>query len=257
LEKKTAYALRGMKDEKIVMLTAYDFSNAQIVEAAGVDMILVGDSAGVVVHGFKSTREVTMEMMVHHVAAVRRGASNTHLVADMPYRSCDTPKEAVANAFRFIREGADSVKVEGAIPDVVRALRAEGIEVMGHVGLTPQTATSHKARGRTEEEAVEIKQGADILEKAGCFAVVLEHMPLGLAKDITDHVGIPTIGIGAGVHCDGQVLVLHDMLGMFDRFKPPFVKRYAQLGPDAKAAVAEYAREVREGLFPDTGHSTE
>ena len=250
--------LARMKSDgrRIVMLTAYDYPTARIVQAAGVDLILVGDSLGMVVHGFRTTRDVTMEMMLHHVAAVRRGAPDTHVVADMPYRSFDAADAAVENAERFRDVGADSVKVEGAVVEAVRALRRAGIEVMGHVGLTPQSATSTKARGRDPEEASAIRRDAKLLEEAGCYGVVLEHIPLGLSEQITAELAVPTIGIGGGPHCDGQVLILHDMLGMFDRFTPPFVKRYAELGALAKAACAQYAEEVRRGVFPDLSHST-
>ena len=258
MPKSSVDTIRRMKSEgrKIVMLTAYDYPTAQFVEAAGVDMLLVGDTLGVVVLGFRSTREVTMEIMLTHVAAARRGAPETHLVADMPYRSYDTPESAVANARRFAEAGADSVKVEGAVLDAVRAIRKAGIEVMGHVGLLPQTATNHKARGREAAEAAAIRRDARQLEEAGCFCIVLEHMPLSLGEQITADLAVPTIGIGAGPHCDGQVLVLHDMLGFFARFTPPFVKRYAELGHVAKEACQRYAEEVRAGAFPDLEHST-
>lgn len=255
-------SLRAMKapSERITMLTAYDFPTAQIVEAAGIDMALVGDSLGNAVYGFRSTREVTMELMLPHVAAVKRGAPNTHVVADMPFGSFDTPELAAANALRFAEVGADSVKIEGALTEVVEAIRGVGVEVVGHVGLLPQTATSFKARGRSEEEANAICGDALALERAGCFCVVLEHMSLGLGKRVTEELSIPTIGIGAGPHCDGQVLVIHDMLGFSGpaaRRKPPFAKQYAGLGEIALAACRSYEEEVRAGLFPDSSHSTE
>jgi len=261
-EKHSSASLKDLKAHgtKITMLTAYDFPTAQFVEAAGVDIALVGDSLGNAVYGFRTTRDVTMELMLPHVAAVRRGAPNTHIVADMPFQSFDTPELAVANARRFVDVGADSVKIEGALTDVVEALRDAGIEVMGHVGLLPQTAKDFKARGRTQEEADAICAGARALERAGCFSLVLEHMPLGLAQRITEELSVPTIGIGAGPHCDGQVLVIHDMLGFFfpgGRFKPPFVKRYAAIGEIAVEACRRYAEEVRSGAFPDLAHSTE
>ena len=261
MAKASAEVIRRMKAEgrKIVMLTAYDYPTAQFVEEAGVDMLLVGDTLGVVVLGFESTREVTMDMMLTHVAAARRGAPNTHVVGDMPFRSYDTPELALANAKRFMDAGADSAKLEGAAVDAVEAIRATGIDVVGHVGLLPQTATRYKPRGRTDEEATAIRRDARALEAAGCFAIVLEHMPLVLGRLITEELAIPTIGIGAGPHCDGQVLVLHDMLGIFDekaRFRPPFVKRFAEVGLAAKEGCRKYVEEVRAGAFPDLAHST-
>jgi len=254
----SADALRQMKADgrRIAMLTGYDCPTAQFVEAAGADLLLVGDTLAMVVLGFRDTHAMTMDIMLVHVGAARRGAPNTHVIADMPIHSYDTPEQAVTNARRFIEAGADSVKVEGAIPEIIRALREAGVEAMGHVGLTPQTATNTKARGRDPEEAAAIRQGARVLEQAGCYAVVLEHMPLGLAQQITADLAIPTIGIGAGPHCDGQVLVIHDLLGVFERFKPPFVKRYADLGKLAKDACRRYVDDVRAGAFPDLDHST-
>lgn len=243
----------------IAMLTAYDCPTAQWVEDAGVDMLLVGDTLGVVVLGFDSTRNVTMEIMLTHVAAARRGAPNTHLVADMPYRSYDTPELARTNAARFVEIGADSVKLEGAAIDAVKAIREAGTEVMGHVGLLPQTSTGYRARGRDPADAEAICNDAKELERTGCFAIVLEHVPLGLGKRITDDLSIPTIGIGAGPHCDGQVLVLHDVLGFFDgkaRFKPPFLKRYAEVGQVAREGCRRYVDDVRAGRYPDLEHST-
>ena len=256
VQKKSAQDIISMKNGKIVMLTAYDFPTAQTAQDAGVDLILVGDSLGMVVLGFSSTRDVTMDMMLHHIAAVRRGADTTHVVGDLPYQSYDTPETAVENAKRMIEAGADSVKVEGRVTEQVRALRSEGIALMGHVGLTPQTATSFKAKGRDEEEADRILSDAQVLEEAGCYSIVLEHMPLRLGKRITDACGIPTIGIGAGVYCDGQVLVYHDVMGMFEGFTPPFVKRYAEIGKASREACRRYCDEVRSGVFPDTQHST-
>ncbi len=255
-DRYSATGIRKKKRTALVMLTAYDYPTAQFVEQGGADIILVGDSLGMVVLGFESTRHVTLDMMLHHTAAARRGAPGTHLVGDMPHRSYDTPESALENARRLVEVGADSVKVEGAVTDVVRALRGGEIEVMGHIGLLPQTATDHKARGRTPEEAQKTLDEAKALEDSGCYSIVLEHMPLSLGERITESLGIPTIGIGAGPHCDGQVLVLHDMLGMFDAFTPPFVKRYGELGAAAKEAVRAYAAEVRAGTFPDEAHST-
>ena len=256
MPKLTADAIRGMKSEgrRIAMLTAYDYPTAQFAESAGVDVILVGDSLGMVVLGFKTTRDITMDIMATHVGAARRGAPGTHIVGDLPVGSYPDPATAVGNARRLIDAGADSVKIEGALPDIVRAIRAEGIDVVGHVGVLPQT-TGTKIRGRDPAEALAITDGARVLESAGCFAVVLENVVQGLGEQATASVGIPTIGIGAGPHTDGQVLIMHDILGMFPRFTPPFAKRYADLGDGAIYACRRYADEVRAGVWPDPEHS--
>jgi 3-methyl-2-oxobutanoate hydroxymethyltransferase len=243
------------------MLTAYDFPSARLAEAAGVDLILVGDSLGMVVLGYDSTVPVTMDEMVHHTKAARRGAPNTFLIADLPFLAYTTPEEAVRNAGRFLKEaGADAVKLEGgeeAVP-MVEALSRCGIPVLGHVGLTPQTASAlggFKLQGKDEESGRRALGGAMALEAAGCFGVVLELIPAQLARLITERLQIPTIGIGAGRHCDGQVLVFHDVVGLFSGFKPSFVKRYVEAGEMIHGAIAAYAREVREGSYPTDGHS--
>ena len=255
---KTVEQFRTMKaaGEKIAMLTAYDYPTAKFVADAGVDMVLVGDSLGMVVLGFKSTRDVTMEIMLTHVAAARRGAPNTHLVADMPYRSFDLPTDAVRNAQRFVEVGADAVKIEGRVIDQVRAIREAGIEVMGHVGVLPQT-TDSKLKGRDPNEAERILEDAVALEAAGCYSIVLENLTISLARRISETLSVPTIGIGAGPHTDGQVLVIHDVLGMFETFLPPFAKRFAELAPAARAGCAAYVADVRAGRFPDSAHSRE
>lgn len=254
--KKTAEQFRTMKaaGEKIVMLTAYDYPTAQFVAAAGVDTILVGDSLGMVVLGFKTTHDVTMEIMLSHLGAVRRGAPNTHVIADMPFQSYANPTVAVENAQRFMEAGADAVKIEGRVVEEVEAIRDVGIHVLGHVGVLPQT-TDSKLKGRDAAEAQQIFDDALALEAAGCFAVVLENMTVSLARKITDALRIPTIGIGAGPTTDGQVLVIHDVLGMFESFLPPFAKRFAELAPAARAGIAAYVADVRSGHFPDAAHS--
>lgn len=255
--------LRMKKDgEKIVMLTAYDYPSARLAEEAGVDVILVGDSLGMVVLGYDSTVPVTMADMTHHTRAVRRGAGKTFVVTDMPFLSYQiSPAQALENAGRLVQEGGcEAVKVEGGeeIAAQVRALTRAGIPVCAHVGLTPQSATAlsgYKVQGRTAEAANKLLRDALALEEAGAFMIVLECIPVQVAQLVTGRLSIPTIGIGAGAACDGQVLVWHDTLGMFDRFTPKFVKKFETLGVKAKEAVGAYAREVREGTFPGPEHT--
>lgn len=248
--------------EKIVMLTAYDYPSARLAEEAGVDVILVGDSLGMVVLGYDSTVPVTMADMIHHTRAVRRGAGKTFVVTDMPFLSYQiSPAQALENAGRLVQEGGcEAVKVEGGeeIAAQVRALTRAGIPVCAHVGLTPQSATAlsgYKVQGRTAEAANKLLRDALALEEAGAFMIVLECIPVQVAQLVTDRLSIPTIGIGAGAACDGQVLVWHDTLGMFDRFTPKFVKKFETLGVKAREAVGAYAREVREGTFPGPEHT--
>ncbi|MBU0681540.1 MAG: 3-methyl-2-oxobutanoate hydroxymethyltransferase [Proteobacteria bacterium] len=247
---------------KITMLTAYDASFARMLESAGVDMLLVGDSLGMVVLGYESTVPVTMDEMIHHAAAVRRGAPGTMLVGDMPFLSYQvSKKEAVANAGRFFKEAAcDAVKLEGGheVCKAVRAIIDAGMPVMGHIGLTPQTAGKlggFKVQGKDVESARRLLEEAKALEGAGVFSLVLECIPDGLANIISEAISIPTIGIGAGAGCDGQVLVTHDLLGLFEKFVPSFVKNYINLAPEIKKAVASFMAEVKDGSFPDKDHS--
>ncbi len=249
-------------NEKITMLTAYDYPSARWVEEAALDMILVGDSLGMVVLGYDSTVPVTMEDMVHHTKAVRRGALNTFVVVDMPFMSYPTVDLALHNAGRLIQAGgADAVKLEGGehFAPVVKALVQAGVPVVGHIGLTPQTATQlggFKVQGRDLEGARQLIRDAQALQEAGAFALVLEAIPAEVAKRVTTELSIPTIGIGAGVDCDGQVLVFHDILGMFDRFKPKFVKTYANLRQPAIDAIKMYISDVKEGEFPNNSEHT-
>ncbi len=243
--------------EPIVILTAYDALWASLVTESGVKVILVGDSVGMVLLGYETTTSVTMEEMIHHAKAARRGAPEAFLIGDMPFGSYhQTPQESVANAFRFIREaGCDAVKIEwhSSVVEMVQAMIGAGIPVMGHVGLTPQTASQlggYKVQGRDPQRAKEILEGAAALEKAGCFSVVLECIPDQLAAEITRKLEIPTIGIGAGNQVDGQVLVTQDLLGLFDRFVPRFVKRYANLREDAVKAIRSFRQEVEAKKFP-------
>ena len=259
--KPTVLELKRKKGARLVMLTAYDFPTARLVAEAGVDLILVGDSLGMVVLGYESTVPVTMDEMVHHVKAARRGAHGAFLIGDMPFLSYATPEQALANAARLMKEAlADSVKLEGGVEvvPIVEALVRAGVPVLGHVGLTPQTASAlggFKVQGKAEADARRILEGALALEQAGCWGVVLELVPAPLAELITSRLGIPTIGIGAGPHCDGQVLVFHDLVGLFAGFTPSFVKRYAEVGAAIRDAVARYADDVRGGRYPAESQS--
>ena len=254
--KPTVLELRGKKGARLAMLTAYDFPSARLVAEAGVDLILVGDSLGMVVLGYDSTLPVTVDDVVHHTRAARRGAPEAFLIADMPFLSYGTPEQALATASRLMKDaGADSVKLEGGVEAVpiVEALVRAGVPVLGHVGLTPQTASAlggYKLQGKDEEAARRIVGGAEAVAAAGCWGIVLELVPAELARVVTQRVGIPTIGIGAGRHCDGQVLVFHDLVGLFSGFTPTFVKRYTEAGNAIREACARYAEEVRNGSFP-------
>lgn len=245
------------RGEKIVMLTAYDATMARIFDDAGVDCLLVGDSLGNVILGFDTTLPVTLEAMVHHTAAVGRGASRALVVADMPFLSYQiNTEEAVRNAGRLMRDGgAGAVKLEGGRPvlDAVRRMVEIGIPVMGHLGLLPQSVHQlggYRRQATRSEEARKLIDDALALEEAGAFAVVLEMIPPEVAGEVTAKLRIPTIGIGAGPYCDGQVLVCYDMLGLSQGFVPSFVKKYADCGEQMRQAVEQYAREVREGRFP-------
>ena len=260
----TIPAIIGKKNSrsKITALTAYDFSFAKILDATEIDIILVGDSLAMVALGFPNTLPVTMDEMIAHTRAVKQGVQNSLLVGDMPFMSYQVSGEqAIANAGRFLQEGgAAAVKLEGGvrIAQKVRSIVQAGIPVMGHIGLTPQSVHQfggYKVQGKNLLQARQIKQDARELEKAGAFAIVLEGIPSGLAEEITECLKIPTIGIGAGPHCDGQILVLHDLLGLTQDFTPKFVKRYANLDAEIKKAVGNYIDEVRSGVFPDMEHS--
>jgi 3-methyl-2-oxobutanoate hydroxymethyltransferase len=247
---------------KITALTAYDFCFARILDATDIDIILVGDSLAMVALGFPNTLPVTMDEMVAHTRAVKRGVQSSLIVGDMPFMSYQVSDEqAIANAGRFLQEGgAAAVKLEGGVrvSEKVRAIVQAGIPVMGHIGLTPQSVHQfggYKVQGKNLLQARQIKQDARELEKAGAFAIVLEGIPSDLAGEITDCLKIPTIGIGAGPHCDGQILVLHDLLGLTQDFTPKFVKQYANLNADIKQAVGSYIEEVRSGAFPGKEYS--
>lgn len=250
-----------LNNEKITMLTAYDYSTAKLMDEAGIDSILVGDSLGNVVLGYEDTISVTMEDMIHHGAAVSRGAKNALVVIDMPFMSYQTSiYDALVNAGRLMKEGrAGAVKLEGGktVCPQIEAITNAGIPVMAHLGLTPQSIHAfggHRVQGKTEEAAKKLLEDAKAVEEAGAFAVVLECVPSKLAALITKELTIPTIGIGAGNHCDGQILVYQDLLGMFSDFTPKFVKKYANVGEIMKEAFKEYKNEVHSGVFPAKEH---
>ncbi len=260
----TVSTLLDMKRKglKVAMLTAYDYPTARIAEQSGVDVILVGDSVAMTKLGYESTLPVTVDEMMHHVKAVKRGSSRALIVADMPYLSYEIdPKDALRAAGRFLKEGgAHAVKLEGGmeVANTVKELVKVNVPVFGHLGLTPQAVNrlgGYKVQGRRPEDAERILTEARVLEGAGCTAIVLECVPAELAKEITKRLQIPTIGIGAGPHCDGQVLVSDDMLGLTEGGPTKFVKRYADLRGQALKAVGDYCREVRDGSFPGPEHS--
>lgn len=264
--KVTTLRLQEMKQkrEKITVLTAYDYSTAKLVDEAGVDVVLVGDSLGMVLLGYDSTLPVTMDDMLHHTKAVARGTRHALVVSDMPFMSYYVSvSESVRNAGRFLQEaGANAVKLEGGreIADTVKAIIAAGIPVMGHLGLTPQSVNQlggFRVQGRDEAAARQIINNALALQDAGVFAIVLECIPAALAKMVTTRLDIPTIGIGAGAECDGQVLVFHDLVGLYSDLSPKFVKRYASLRSDIKDAIVRYRDEVKAGVFPGQEHGFE
>jgi 3-methyl-2-oxobutanoate hydroxymethyltransferase len=255
-------ATRNRETKRIVTVTAYDYPTAILAERAGVDIILVGDSGGMVTLGYPDTRPVTMDEMIYMSSSVARGAKKALLVGDMPFMSYQASiEDAIHNAGRFVKEGGmDAVKIEGGadFAPTVRALTKAGIPVMAHIGFTPQTtptAQGYRVQGKTAAAAMSLVEDAGALEEAGAFSVVLEMTASEAAKAITRAVDIPTIGIGAGAACDGQVLVLHDILGLFDRFTPKFAKRYLNLSAEIQGAVESYAKEVASGAFPGEEHT--
>ncbi len=263
-KKVTLHTLRQKKTrgEPITMLTAYDYPTALAIDRAGIDSILVGDSLGMVVLGYDNTLPVTMEAMLHHCKAVARGAKTPHLIGDMPFMSYQVSTlEAVRNAGRFLQEaGMDAVKLEGGrdVAGAIEAIVAAGIPVMGHLGLTPQSVHKlggYKTQGKTAQAARQLIEDAHILEESGCYGLVLEAVPDRVAELISHRLHIPTIGIGAGAGCDGQVLVTHDLLGLFDRFTPRFVKKYANLHAQMNTAFTDYSADVQQHQFPGPEHS--
>ncbi len=263
-QKVTILDLQKKKRQRqpITMLTAYDYPSALLADQAGLDIILVGDSLGMVVMGLETTVPVTMEEMLHHCRAVARGARNAFLIGDMPFMSYQvSPSEAVRNAGRFLKEGQmEAIKLEGGeeVTPAVRAIVAAGIPVLGHIGLTPQSVSrlgGFRVQGRTGEAALRLLKDALALQAAGCFALVLEALPARVADVITESLTIPTIGIGAGRGCSGQVLVYHDVLGLFDKLQPRFVKQYAQVGETIRQALTLYRQEVETNQFPGPEHT--
>jgi 3-methyl-2-oxobutanoate hydroxymethyltransferase len=262
--KVTLTTLREMKARKepITWLTAYDYPTARLMDAAGIDMVLVGDSLGMTVLGFETTLPVTMEHMVTFTAAVSRGAERTFVVGDMPFLSYQAePAEAVRNAGRLMAEGgADAVKLEGGarMAGAIAAITDAGIPVLGHIGLTPQSASQlggYRAQGRTETAADELARDARAIEEAGAVALLVECVPPEAARRVLDSVDIPVLGLGSGVECDGQLLIVHDMLGLFDRFTPKFIKKYAEIGDAMKTAFETYGEEVKARSFPTDEHA--
>ena len=262
--KNTVLTFKELKEkqEKITMLTAYDYSTAKLIDESGVNSILVGDSLGMVCLGYEDTLSVTMEDMIHHTRAVTRGAKNALVVADMPFMSYQTSVyDAVVNAGRLIKEGrAQAVKLEGGkeVVEQIRAIVNASIPVVAHLGLTPQSINAFggfKVQGKSEEAAQRLLEEARAVEEAGAFAVVLECLPAKLAEFISKEISIPTIGIGAGAGCDGQVLVYQDMLGMYSDFVPKFAKQYAKVGEVMRKAFADYNKEVKDGVFPEEKHT--
>jgi 3-methyl-2-oxobutanoate hydroxymethyltransferase len=258
-KKVTVPAIRAMKGvSRIGMLTAYDYPSGKVADAAGADIILVGDSLGMVVLGYPDTLSVTVDDMLHHTRAVVRGSKTSLIVGDMPYLSYHVSvEESVRNAGRFIQAGAHAVKIEGGRPSRIRIVESildAEIPVMGHVGLTPQSVNAmggFKLQGKNADDARRLIDEAVALDRAGCFAVVLECVPAELAAIITEQITVPTIGIGAGPSCDGQVLVFHDVLGIYDGHTPKFVRQYAHIAEDMQQALEQYLADVREGRFPD------
>ena len=243
------------KKGKFVMLTAYDYQMAKILDETGIDLILVGDSLGMVVLGYQNTKSVTMEDMIHHTRAVARGTKNTPIIGDMPIDSYNTVEDALENAKQLLEAGAHGVKIEGNRPLIVETLVKEGIPVMGHVGLLPQSTDRFRLKGKKAMEAERILDDAIELDKMGVFAIVLECIPKSLAKKITETVNASTIGIGAGIHCDGQVLVINDVLGFDEAFSPKYLKRYASIGREIRKAIVNFKDDVLNGKYPDEKHT--
>jgi len=253
----TTFVQKKRKGEKITLLTAYDYTSAYWVDRAGIDGIIVGDSLSMVIQGNETTLPVTVDEMIYHTKLVRKAVKRALVISDMPFLSYQTSEEdAIRNCGRMLKEGgAEAVKIEGGeeVEELVRRLVSIGIPVMGHIGLTPQKVHffgGYKVVGKDEKTIEKLKRDAKLLEKAGVFSIVLENIPMEVARDITEKLKIPTIGIGAGPHCDGQVLVFHDILGLYEGIKPKFVKRYAEVGKVVLEAIRKFKEEVEKGLYP-------
>lgn len=264
VKKVTTHTLKRMKDagEKIAMITAYDFSFAKLFDAGGIDVILVGDSASNVMAGHETTLPITLDQMIYHAQGVVRGINRCLVVVDMPFGTYQSNSDiALASAIKIMKEtGGHSIKLEGGaeVVDSIKKIVSAGIPVMGHLGLTPQSIYkfgTYTVRAKEEAEAEKLKSDIKLLEEAGCFAVVLEKIPAKLAKEVSESVSIPTIGIGAGPYCNGQVLVMHDMLGINSEFKPRFLRQYANLGEQITTAIQQYVGDVRSGSFPNLEES--
>jgi 3-methyl-2-oxobutanoate hydroxymethyltransferase len=248
--------IKQKKDhEKIVMLTAYDYQTAKILNETSIDMILVGDSLGMVFQGYKDTKSVQIEDMIYHTKAVAKGAQKKPVIGDMPFHSDDSPEIALKNAKRFLDVGAKGVKIEGAKFETIRVLTDDKIPVMGHLGLLPQTANTYKVHGKNPEEATQMVKDALELERCGVFSMILECIPEMLSKRITKSIHVPTIGIGAGKFCDGQILVINDMLGYDEEFTPKYLKRYLHINKQITKAVKTFSVDVRAGKYPDDEHT--
>ncbi len=262
-----SFVKKKSKGEKIAVLTAYDYFTARFLDRAGVDAILVGDTVGMVLYGYQTTHQVTMDMMIGHIGAVARAKPNALIIGDMPFMSYQASiEQAVTNAGRFVREaGAETVKLEGGIEmaDRVKRITECGIPVMGHIGMTPQSIfkyggpTLPKVQGRKKESRQYLMESAQALEEAGAYAIVLELVQSDAAKKVTESIKIPTIGIGAGPHCDGQVLVINDILGLFDEFQPTFVRRYGELAKTIEQAASDFIKDVKSGKYPSPDESFE
>jgi 3-methyl-2-oxobutanoate hydroxymethyltransferase len=264
VKKITTHTLQKMKanGEKISMLTAYDFSFAKIFDEAGIDVMLVGDSASNVMAGHETTLPITLDQMIYHASSVMRGVNRSLVVVDMPFGSYQSnPEIALASAIRIMKEtGAHAIKLEGGeeVIDSIKSIVSAGIPVMGHLGLTPQSIYkfgTYNVRAKEEEEANKLKNDAKLLESAGCFGIVLEKIPATLAKEVSESLIIPTIGIGAGKHCNGQVLVMHDMLGINTEFKPRFLRQYSNLAEEITKATQQYISDIKQKNFPNDNES--
>jgi 3-methyl-2-oxobutanoate hydroxymethyltransferase len=249
------FAAMKKRGEKIAMITASDYASAGVTLDAGADITLVGDSLGFTTLGYSSMAEVTLDDMIHHLMAVKRGSGKSFVLCDMPINTYKTPGTALRNAKKLIHAGAHAIKIEGCIPGIVKALAGEGMPVMGHIGLTPQTLTRYRVQGNRPGEAERIREGALALEHAGCFALLLELVAAPLAGEITRLLRIPTVGIGSGIGCDGQVLVYNDLLGIFDRFKPKFVRHYKELRIEMVNGCRNFIRDVKTGRYPSKAES--
>ena len=245
--------IRKKGNQKISVVTSYDYTMATLCDQ--VDILLVGDSGGMVMLGYENTCPVTMDEMIMFTKAVSNGRQNSLIVADLPNKSYENEADAISNSERLINAGADAVKLEGRLPEIIKAIIKAGIPVMGHLGLLPQTATKYTVQGKTKEDAQVLLEDARALQQAGCFSIVFEMVTAETMKMITKTVSVPTIGIGCGKDCDGQVLVIHDMLGLFEKLQPKFVKRYLSLSGQIKKAISQYVKDVEDVAFPTDEHS--